>query len=75
MAEHVIDCLGEACPIPLMKVQKQMEQSAVGDVIIAQIDHSCAMKNIPEWARNNGHNVEIEEVDDGEWEIIIEKTN
>ena len=47
---------------------------AVGDVVIAQIDHSCAMKNIPEWARNNGHNVEIEEVDDGEWEIIIEKT-
>jgi len=56
------------------EMQKQMEKMAVGDVLIAQIDHSCAMKNIPEWARNNGHNVEIEEVDDGEWEIVIEKT-
>lgn len=74
MAEFTVDCLGEACPVPLMKVQKQMEKMAVGDVLIAQIDHSCAMKNIPEWARNNGHNVEIEEVDDGEWEIVIEKT-
>ena len=66
MAEFTVDCLGEACPVPLMKVQKQMEKMAVGDVLIAQIDHSCAMKN--------GHNVEIEEVDDGEWEIVIEKT-
>ena len=44
------------------------------DVLVAQIDHSCAMKNVPEWARNQGYNVEIEEVDDGEWEIVIEKT-
>ncbi|NMA84456.1 MAG: sulfurtransferase TusA family protein [Epulopiscium sp.] len=74
MKEINLDCLGEACPIPLMKTEKKMEEMAVGDVIIVAIDHSCAMKNIPEWARKQGHNVEIEEVDDGEWEIIIEKT-
>ncbi|MEG1661322.1 MAG: sulfurtransferase TusA family protein [Clostridiales bacterium] len=74
MAEFTLDCLGEACPVPLMKAQKQIEKMAIGDTVIVQIDHSCAMKNIPEWARNQGYNVEIEEVDDGEWEIIIEKT-
>ena len=47
MAEFTIDCLGEACPVPLMKVQKQCEKMAVGDVLIASIDHSCAMKNVP----------------------------
>jgi len=31
------------------------------------------MKNVPEWARKEGYNVEVEEVDDGEWEVIIEK--
>jgi TusA-related sulfurtransferase len=31
------------------------------------------MKNVPEWARNEGHNVEVEEIDDGEWEVFIEK--
>ena len=66
--------MGEACPLPLMKTEKQMEKMEVGDVVIVQIDHSCAMKNVPEWARNQGYNVEIDEVDDGEWEIIIEKT-
>ena len=73
MKEEVLDCMGEACPIPLVKAQKAIENLAVGDVLVVQIDHSCAMKNLPEWAREAGHNVEIEEIDDGEWEIVIEK--
>jgi TusA-related sulfurtransferase len=74
MTEFNLDCLGEACPIPLMKVEKKMAELSVGDVLIVAIDHSCAMKNVPEWARAQGHNVEIDEVDDGEWEVVIEKT-
>ena len=74
MKEYILDCFGEACPIPLVKTQKQMEKMVVGDVVFVQIDHSCAMKNVPEWARKEGHNVEIDEIGDGEWEIIIEKT-
>ncbi len=71
--EVVLDCLGEACPVPLIKAEKELEKLESGDVLIVQIDHSCAMKNVPEWARKKGHEVELEEVDDGEWECIIEK--
>ncbi|MEL7564138.1 MAG: sulfurtransferase TusA family protein [Dehalobacterium sp.] len=74
MKEVVLDCLGEACPIPLMKTEKEINKLNIGDMLIVQIDHSCAMKNIPEWARKMGYNVDIEEVNDGEWEIAIEKT-
>jgi TusA-related sulfurtransferase len=73
MAEKTIDCLGEACPVPLVKAQNEIEKMEKGDVLIVNIDHSCAMKNIPDWAREAGHNVEIDEVSDGEWDIIIEK--
>lgn len=73
MAEKELDCLGEACPVPLIKTQNAMETMAVGDVLVVHIDHSCAMKNVPDWAREAGHNVELEEIDDGEWDIIIEK--
>ena len=31
------------------------------------------MKNLPEWAREKGHNVEIEETGEGSWEVFIEK--
>jgi TusA-related sulfurtransferase len=74
MAEATLDCLGEACPIPLIKTEKKLKTMKVGDVLTVDIDHSCAMKNIPEWARKEGHNVDIEEVDDGQWEVYIEKT-
>ncbi|NLD59477.1 MAG: sulfurtransferase TusA family protein [Clostridiales bacterium] len=73
MAEFELDCLGEACPVPLMKTEKKMAGLKSGDTLIVHIDHSCAMKNVPEWARKQGHNVEVEEVGDGEWDVIIEK--
>ncbi len=73
MKEVMLDCFGEACPVPLVKTQNKLKELEIGDVLIVQIDHSCAMKNVPEWARKEGYNVEVEEVDDGEWEVIIEK--
>lgn len=74
MKEVLLDCMGEACPVPLVKAQNKIKELEIGDILVVQIDHSCAMKNVPEWARNEGYNVEVEEVDDGEWEVIIEKT-
>ena len=73
MAEYELDCMGEACPVPLMKTEKKMGTLTAGDVLVVHIDHSCAMKNVPEWARKQGYNVEVEEVDDGEWDVIFEK--
>ncbi|MGE5630533.1 MAG: sulfurtransferase TusA family protein [Caulobacteraceae bacterium] len=74
MAEIRLNCLGEACPIPLIRTQKKMKTMKIGEILIVETDHSCAMKNVPEWARKEGHGVDIEEVDDGQWEIYIEKT-
>jgi TusA-related sulfurtransferase len=71
--EVILDCMGEACPIPLVKAENSLKELEVGDVLVVQVDHSCAMKNVPECARKEVHFVDIEEVDDGEWEIIIEK--
>jgi TusA-related sulfurtransferase len=75
MAEKTLDCLGEACPVPLIRTQKALAEMAVGDVLVVEIDHSCAMKNIPEWVDKAGQNYEIEEVEAGRWEIVIEKTH
>lgn len=74
MKEVMMDCLGEACPVPLVKAQNKMKELAIGDLLIVSIDHSCAMKNLPDWARGEGYNVEVEEVGDGEWEVVIEKS-
>ena len=75
MIEKSLDCLGEACPVPLIRTQKALSDLAVGDVLVVQIDHSCAMKNVPEWAAKAGHNLQVVEVDHGRWEIVIEKAH
>ncbi len=74
MAEVKLDCLYEACPIPLLKALKELEKMKVGDILIMQTDHSCSIVNVIEWAEKQGLNVDYIEVNDGEWEIYIEKT-
>jgi TusA-related sulfurtransferase len=73
MAEQFLDCLGEMCPIPLVKAQKELTIMASGDVLTVGVDHTCAVKNIPDWARDQGYPVDIQEVDEGVWNIVIEK--
>jgi TusA-related sulfurtransferase len=73
MPETTLDCMGEACPVPLIRAQRAFAALAPGDVLIVQIDHSCAMKNIPEWAARAGHPCDVEEIDAGQWEIAIAK--
>ncbi len=70
-----LDCIGEPCPLPLMKVEKKIKNLKVGEKIYIEVDHSCAMTNVPEWARKRGYQVKIEEVAFGEWQITITKTS
>ncbi len=69
-----VDCIGEPCPLPLLKAEKKINQLSVGEELIIEVDHTCAMNNVPEWARKRKYTVEIKEVDFGEWEIKIIKT-
>ena len=74
MVEKRLECMGEACPIPLIRAKKQMADMNWEDQLIVEVDHSCAIKNIPEWARQMGYRSEVKEIGIGEWEIVIDKT-
>ncbi len=73
MSRVLLDCLGDPCPVPLVRAQQALENLVIGDVLLVSTDHSCAMKNIPEWAREEGHTVEVEEILSGRWTIQIQK--
>lgn len=72
--DDILDCIGEPCPLPLMKVEKQMKKMKKGEKLCIEVDHTCAMTNVPEWARKKGYKVVTKEVSFGEWQIIITKT-
>jgi TusA-related sulfurtransferase len=73
MAKRFLDCLGEACPAPLIKVQKELQGMGPEDVLTVNVDYGCAVTGVPGWAREQGYKVDIEEVGEGEWDIIIQK--
>jgi len=73
MAEFRLDCMGEICPVPLMKTKKKLASISSGDTLIVYIDHSCAIKNIPEFVKGLGHKFKIDELGDGEWKVTIKK--
>lgn len=74
MGEYFLDCLYEACPIPLLKASKELKKMKKGDVLIMLTDHNCSIANVVEWTEKQGHSIDYLEVAEGEWEIYIEKT-
>ncbi len=41
-----IDCLGEICPVPVMKLQAVMDSIQKGEDYLLVTDHSCTISNL-----------------------------
>jgi len=54
MADIVIDCLGEFCPTPVIKLNKAAEAAAPGTLIEILSDDEGSKVDIPVWARMRG---------------------
>ncbi|MXP21222.1 pyridine nucleotide-disulfide oxidoreductase [Gordonia sp. HNM0687] len=56
-----LDCTGLACPGPIMKLSKAMEDIGVGDEVRVTVSDPGFALDAPAWASKNGHRlVEIE---------------
>lgn len=69
--EIVVDCLGEVCPVPVIRARLALKRASLGDVILVETDHSCAMKSVPEVLCSLGYNPEVYEVAPGVWRIRV----
>ena len=65
----VLDCFGDICPIPIIKVQKELKTLGEGEQFMLITDHSCVVKSIKDTYKN----VFIEEPMNGVWEITFTK--
>lgn len=70
---HKIDCFGDICPIPLLKMQNELDQIQVGDSFMMVVDHSCVIESIKEYLDKRNLTFEVDEVINGVWEITITK--
>ncbi len=42
-----IDCLGDMCPVPVMKLQRETKKMKPGESVLLITDHSCIGKKCP----------------------------
>ena len=66
-------CLGDMCPIPLMKLQQCKELKNSGEFVKLITDHSCSVESIAEFCEKNNLLLEIQEPMNGIWELLITK--
>lgn len=66
-----LDCLGDMCPIPVMKLRQCRELINGGDSVKLITDHSCVLESITNFCRLNRLSLEVEEPINGVWELYI----
>ena len=59
-----IDCLGDMCPVPVMKLQRETRKMKPGQRILLITDHSCAGMQMA---------CVCDEVMNGVWEITVSR--
>ena len=63
-----IDCLGEICPVPIMRLQQALKG---GEEILLITDHSCVPKVIEDFCLSKKLGYLADEVINGVWELHI----
>lgn len=54
-ADQMLDCKGLACPMPIVKTKKAVDQLQSGQVIEVQATDKGSLADIQGWAKNTGH--------------------
>lgn len=67
-----IDCVGEICPIPVVRAQIQFKKLMPGESITVITDHSCTSQGLRDAFYNYNCSITVEE-DACIWSITIKK--
>jgi len=68
-----LDLRGEICPYPMLKTNEELDSNKNIEILEVITDHSPALSTIPPQALKRGYDVEIDEIDNSEWKIILSK--
>lgn len=69
----MIDCLGDYCPIPILKINKHLKEIPKGEAFMVVTDHSCVFQSIQEYCKKTKLEINVDEIINGVWEITIIK--
>ncbi|RSK26229.1 sulfurtransferase TusA family protein [Bacillus sp. HMF5848] len=72
-ANKVLDAKGLACPMPIVKTKKAMNELESGQVLEIHATDKGAKNDLTAWAKSGGHEVVNHEEDSGVLKFWIRK--
>lgn len=67
-----IDCLGLACPVPVVKAKKALKNS---DVVAILVDNEVATQNLSKMAVQLGFEYKVEKLAPEKYEVVIDRAD
>ena len=71
----LLDCLGKACPVPVIELAKAVTAMAVGDEVVVVADDPGAKVDIPVWCRMKGHELVAVTQDGAVFRFTVRRTH
>ncbi|MDD3251390.1 MAG: sulfurtransferase-like selenium metabolism protein YedF [Lachnospiraceae bacterium] len=59
--KKIIDAIGAACPVPVVRAMKALEAAKTGDVLEVLVDNEMAVQNLMKMAKNRGCTCQVRE--------------
>jgi tRNA 2-thiouridine synthesizing protein A len=72
--DHVLDCTGTLCPIPVVRLRQEIDRVEVGKVIRVIATDPASVLDMPAFARNTGHELLHSGSVNGKYEFYFRKS-
>ena len=70
--EKIINCVGMACPLPVVNAKKAAEELQTGDVLTVMVDNEIAVQNLTRFAEHKGFGVSAQKKGEKEYAVIMQ---
>ena len=71
---EVLNCMGQACPLPVVNAKKAMEAFSEDGTLIVHVDNDTAVQNLTRLAGKLGFPVSSKQIGEAAYEVSIEVT-
>jgi TusA-related sulfurtransferase len=71
--DAVLDTVGLACPMPILKTSNRIKELQEGQVLEVQSDDGGIEKDMPAWCKLTGHEYLGHAKEDGEYRVFVRK--
>lgn len=70
---QTLDCLGLACPQPVLATKDALARMSSGETILVLVDNEAACGNISRFAESQGHTVKAEDKGGNRYHLLVTK--